>query len=109
MSGEQLGELEHQVLLALLRQGEEGYSVPIVTELEERTGREVAPVAVHVVLRRLEEKGSVESELRRADPEEGSRERRHFSLTTEGRERLRKSRRAYLRLWEGFEAALEEG
>lgn len=109
MGNDRLGELEHRVLLALLRQGAEGYSVPIVEELEERTGREVAPAAVHVVLRRLEEKGAVESELRRADPEEGGRQRRYFSLTPAGRQQLRESRRSLLRLWEGYEAALEEG
>ena len=40
-----LGELEHQVLLAVLRLGGEAYSVPLVLELEERTGREVAQAA----------------------------------------------------------------
>ena len=45
MAKDLLGEFEHHVLLALLRRGEEGYSVPIVLELEERTGREVAPAS----------------------------------------------------------------
>jgi len=48
MSKKLLGEFEHHVLLALLRQGDEGYSVPIIGALEERTGREVAPAAARV-------------------------------------------------------------
>jgi len=53
MPKETLGEFEHQVLLAILRLGGEAYSVPIVVELEQRTGREVAQAAVFIVLRRL--------------------------------------------------------
>jgi DNA-binding PadR family transcriptional regulator len=109
MTKDLLGEFEHRVLLALLRQGAEGYSVPIVAELEERTGRDVAPAAVYIALRRLEDKGIVSSELRHAPPDEGGRERRYFTVTAEGRERLREARRSYLRLWDGLEAALEEG
>jgi DNA-binding PadR family transcriptional regulator len=103
-----LGEFEHRVLLALLRQGGKGYSVPIVLELEERTGREISAAAVHIALRRLEEKGLARSKLRRAAADEGGRERRYYTLTAEGRQRLREARRIYLRLWEGIEPGLEE-
>lgn len=108
MPKELLGEFEHQVLLALLHQGAEGYSVPVVLELEERTGREIAPAAVYIALRRMEERGLVASELRTPGPEEGGRERRYFSVTDEGRERLREARRAYQKLWSGLEGALGE-
>ena len=37
-----LGQFEHQVLLAILRQGSESYSVDVVLELERCTDREVA-------------------------------------------------------------------
>lgn len=109
MAKDLLGEFEHQVMLALLHQGEEGYSVPIVLELEVRTGREVAPAAVYIALRRLEEKGLAVSELRHAAAEEGGRERRYFSVTDEGRGRLRDARETYMSLWDGLEAALAEG
>lgn len=107
MAGGQLGELEHQVMLALMRQEEEGYSLSVVTELEEAAGREVAAAAVYIVLRRLEEKGLLTSEIRRAPAKDGGRERRYFALTAAGRERLRESRETYLRLWEGLETALD--
>lgn len=103
-----LGELEHQVMLALLRQGDEGYTVPVVLELEQRTGREVASAAVYITLRRLESKGLVVSALRGPDPEESGRERRYFSVTPEGRARLREAQRAYQRLWDGLKLSPEE-
>jgi len=104
MGRDLLGELEHQVLLAVLRLGEEAYTAPIVTELEERTGRPTTLAAVYIVLRRLEEKGLVRSELREGG---GSRERRYFVVTPEGVERVLEARAAYERLWEGLEGLRE--
>jgi DNA-binding PadR family transcriptional regulator len=106
MGRDLLGELEHQVLLAVLRLDEEAYTAPIVTELGERTGRPTTLAAVYIVLRRLEEKGLVRSELREA--EGGSRERRYFRVTSEGVERVLDARASYERLWEGLEG-LREG
>ena len=106
MARDGLGELEHQVMLALLRLGSDAYTAPIVVELEERTGRPTTVSAVYIVLRRLEKKGLVESVM--VSPgEEGGRDRRHFSVTESGRVRLRDARRAYDRLWEGLGDLLE--
>jgi hypothetical protein len=41
MPRESLGDIEHLVLLALLRLGERSYGVPILEEIAARTGREV--------------------------------------------------------------------
>lgn len=109
MGKQLLGEFEHHVLLALLRQGEEGYSVPVISELEERTGREVAPAAVYIALRRLEDKGLLTSELRAAPLEHGGRERRYYTITPEGVARMSEARKALLNLWDGVELRLEEG
>lgn len=109
MPKEVLGELEHQVLLAVLRCGGEAYSVPIVLELEERTGREIAAAAVYIALRRLEEKGLAESELRRPDENDGGRSRRYFQVTEAGLEQLRESKRRFVSLWDGLDPVLEEG
>lgn len=99
-----LGEFEHHVLLASLRLDDGAYSAAIVLELEERTGREVAPAAVYIALRRLEENALVRSEMRESDGRGGRRERRHFEVTEEGVEMLRRSRRRFESLWEGLEA-----
>lgn len=108
MGKQLLGEFEHHVLLALLRQGDEGYSVPIIAELEERTGREIAPAAVYIALRRLERKGLLTSDIRTADPEEGGRERRYYAITPKGLSRMAEARDALMRLWDGIEPRLAE-
>jgi len=99
-----LGELEHQVMLALLHLGEDAYTAPIVAELEERTDRTTTLSSVYIVLRRLEEKGWAAS---RMQPVESGRDRRIFEVTEEGLERLREERRAFERLWEGLDSLLE--
>ena len=108
MARETLGDFEHQVLLAVLRLGGDTYSVPLVLELEERAGREVAQAAVFIVLRRLEKKKLLKSRLDdHAVPETG-RVRRYFKLTALGIRRLKESRRTLTRLWEGVEGILDE-
>lgn len=106
MSRDGLGEFEHMVLLAILRQGGESYSVPIVLELEEHAGRDVAPAAVYIALRRLEKRGLLRSRLVESDEETG-RPRRYFTLEDEALEKLREARRAFASLWDGVEPALE--
>lgn len=103
-----LGEFEHQVLLVILRQDRESYSVPIVAELEARTGRAVATSAVYIALRRLEKKGLLRSRLE--SPEESGEPypRRYFALTEAALEPLKEARRSYLNLWEGLEPVLDD-
>lgn len=103
-----LGEFEHQVLLAILRQGAESYSVPIVLELEETTGREVQPAKVYIALTRLADKGLLESRLETPSPDEGGHTRRYFRITEEGMARLRESRRTLVALWDGVAPVLDE-
>lgn len=108
MSREGLGELEHQTMLALLHLDEDAYTAPIVEELCARTGRETTVAAAYIVLRRLEEKGLVLSELR--DPgADGGRDRRYFRITDLGLERLREARARYTALWDGLDARLGKG
>ncbi|HEX6200955.1 MAG TPA: helix-turn-helix transcriptional regulator [Thermoanaerobaculia bacterium] len=107
MAKETLGEFEHQVLLTVLRLGGEAYSVPVVLELEERTGREVAQPAVFIALRRLEGKGLLTSRLDDHAVEETGRVRRYFKLTPAAMRRLKETRRALVRLWEGLDASLD--
>lgn len=108
MGREILGAFEHQVMLALLQLGENAYSAPVVSELEKRTGRPVKSAAVYIALRRLEEKGLVDSRLE-SPGREGGRDRRHFEVTDEGRARLRHARHAFERLWEGLDTQFERG
>ena len=106
MSRDSIGEFEHQVLLAILQQGGESYSIPVTVELEARAGREVTQAAVFIVLRRLEEKGLLRSRME--DDEVSGRTRRYFRITALGMRRLREARATLLRLWDGLETSLDE-
>ncbi|MEM7416630.1 MAG: PadR family transcriptional regulator [Gemmatimonadota bacterium] len=99
-----LGGFEHKVLLAMMRLGGSAYSVPIVRELQDRTGDTVAPAAVYVTLRRLEKRGLLGSRMDPPAPGEGGRERRVFDVTPDGVALLRSARRDLDRLWDGVEA-----
>ena len=106
MTRDALGEFEHQVLLALLVLGGEGYSVPVVAELERRTGRSANPAAVFIALRRLERRGYLRSRKEDPSPGEGGRGRRVFRVTPRAVTRLRESRRAFESLWRGADPLL---
>jgi DNA-binding PadR family transcriptional regulator len=100
-----LQAFELQVLLAILRQGGEAYSVPIVLELEKRTGRAVAPAAVFIALSRLEKKGLALSRLDDGAAQSG-RVRRYFKPTKAGLKLVRDARLAHARLWQGLDRIL---
>lgn len=97
-----LGGFEHQVLLAILRLGSEAYSLPIVLELEARTGKAVAPSKVYVTLRRLEDRGLLTSRFVPPPPVSGGRERRMFSLRPEALALLKEAKRVFVDMWDGL-------
>ena len=107
MARDNLGEFEHLVLLGILRLGGEAYSVPVVLELEERTGREVAQSAVFIAMKRLEGKGLLRSRMDDQAVKETGRVRRYFELTPAAAGKLRETRSALENLWEGTEALLD--
>lgn len=102
MGNDVLGGFEHQVLLAILRLGSEAYSVPIVLELEQRTGKSVAASQVYVTLRRLEKRGLLSSRFEPPPATEGGRERRVFQLEPPAVDLLRESKRVFASLWDGL-------
>ena len=108
MARETLGDFEQQVLLVILRLDGESYSVPIVLELEERTGREISQAAVYVGLRRLEDRGLLTSRMDEHAIKDTGRVRRYFQLTPLALQRLGKSRRTLIDLWDGLETILDE-
>lgn len=97
-----LGEFEHHVLLAALRLGDDAYTTSILTEIEERTGREVSAAAVYIALRRLERSGLVQTQLRRSVERSERRERRYVRVTRAGLATVRTARERLVRLWDGL-------
>ena len=100
-----LGEFEQMVLLAIAHLRGEAYGIPIVEEIERRTGRSVARAAVYITLRRLEDKGFVSSWMSDPTPERGGKGRRCVKLEAEGARALREARRAAERMWQGLDPA----
>ena len=107
MTREQLGEIEHLVLLAVFRLGPEAYGVPIIQEMQTRTGRAVSRAGVYLALKRLEAKGLVKSRVGASLPERGGRPRRFFSVQRAGITALKQSRAALVRMWQDIEVKLE--
>jgi DNA-binding PadR family transcriptional regulator len=100
-----LGEFEQMVLLAIAHLGGDAYGIPIVEEIERRTGRSVARAAVYITLRRLEEKGFVSSWMSDPTPERGGKGRRYAKLEAEGVKALREARLVAERMWRGLDPA----
>jgi PadR family transcriptional regulator PadR len=101
MSRESLGHLELLVLLALMRQGDEAYGVPIAREIERSTGKPVVLASVYNTLERLEEKGLIRSAVGQPTPERGGRRKRYFSMTASGLREVRAAKKALTILWQG--------
>src|SRR5687768_8850090 len=110
MTRESLGEFEQLVMLAIIRLTGKGdvYGVPIVDEIQRRTTRSVARAAVYITLRRLEQKGLVESWMSEPTQERGGKARRCVKVTRAGLQTLRESRHAVDQMWSGLEPRLEK-
>jgi DNA-binding PadR family transcriptional regulator len=102
MSRESLGHFELLVLLAVLRQEEEAYGVPIAHAIEEGTGKPVILASVYNTLERLEEKGLIRSTIGDPTPERGGRAKRYFSITAAGLREVRAAKKALTALWRGI-------
>ena len=91
MKGDKIGELEELVLLAVGSLYDGAYAVRIVNALNEHTTRQFDVTAIHSVLRRLEKKGFVRSEMGGATSDRGGRRKRLFWLTKVGLRNLDES------------------
>ena len=104
MPKQTLQHFELHVLLAMLREKGETYSVPLVLALEKRIGRPVAQAAVFIALKRLERKGLVASRL---DEPDSGRPRRYFRVTKRGVAAVQANRVEHARLWQGLRRLLK--
>ena len=104
-----LGSLEEQVMLAVVRTGDEAYGMTVRRELETVTERPVTIGSVYATLDRLEAKGFVSSD--RVAVADDVASRRVFSVTPTGAQSLALTRATRDRLWRGVQlkALLEKG
>ena len=99
-------EIEHLLLLTLLRLGEPAYGVTIRREIEGRTGRRVSPGAIFTALQRLAERGLVSSWLGEPTAVRGGKCKRYYQLEAAGQESLRFTQERMRRLTDGLSVNL---
>jgi DNA-binding PadR family transcriptional regulator len=104
LKGDNLGEFEELVLLAVRARGEEATGATIQEELERRAGRVVTLGAIYAALDRGERKKLVTSWLGEPVRAPGGRRRRHYAVTPAGERSLSDSRRVRESFWRAGEA-----
>lgn len=80
-----LGSLEHIVLLAVMRLGDDAYGISVRREIEATTGRDLSIGAIYATLMRLESKGFLKSSEGEPTAERGGRAKRYFRVTVDGK------------------------
>ena len=89
-----IGLLEQQVMLAIMRLHPTAYGISIKEQIKERTSRDYSFGAIYASLDRLEEKGFVISRHGEPTATRGGRRKLYFILTAPGQAALEETLRA---------------
>jgi PadR family transcriptional regulator, regulatory protein PadR len=85
MKDQSLGEFEELVLLMVAALHDEAYGVVILEGLEEKTKKSFNISAIHVVLKRMEDKGFVKSRFGGITDNRGGRRKKFYVITALGK------------------------
>ena len=85
MNDQSLGEFEELVLLFVAALHDEAYGVSILESLEEKLKKNFNISAVHVALKRMEDKGFVKSRFGGVTTERGGRRKKFYTITALGK------------------------
>jgi DNA-binding PadR family transcriptional regulator len=96
-----LGEFEALVLAAVIHAGADANGTGVYNAIEARSNRDVSLPAIHVTLRRLEEKALLTSEVG-STSERGGRPRRFYRATPRGARALHEFRDMWRNVWRGL-------
>lgn len=99
MKGTSIGELEELVLLSVGILKDDAYSLSILSELKERSGRKILISSVHKVLSRLEAKSLLESKMGGATKDRGGRSKKLYQVTGYGLKVLSESHDLRMSMW----------
>lgn len=88
MKDQSLGEFEELVLLMVAALHDEAYGVTILESLEEKTKKNFNISAIHVVLKRMEDKGFVKSRFGGITDNRGGRRKKFYVITALGKRML---------------------
>jgi DNA-binding PadR family transcriptional regulator len=109
MGADRLAEFELLVMLAALRLGpDDAYAVPIVDDIEARTGRPVRRSNVYTTLQRLEAKGLISTHHGDPRPERGGKARRLEAVEADGLAAVREATHGSRAMWGGLEDFIGE-
>ncbi|WP_422081586.1 PadR family transcriptional regulator [Ulvibacterium sp.] len=93
-----LGHLEESILLIVMIE-KEAYGVSISEAYERHLGKRISIPATHTVLKRLQQKGLVRSQMGGATPERGGRRKRIFEATSRGYNVIAEIRKNRIHFW----------
>ncbi len=103
-----LTRAEEYVLLAVLKLGDEAYSLPILDFIQNATQKKWTMGGIYIPLYRLEEKGYLSSELGSPTRERGGKSKRYYRVTPKGKKALKAHKQIQSAMWaEIGETALE--
>ncbi len=88
--------------------GQGANGTAVYREIEVRSGRDASLPAVHVTLRRLEDKGLLASDVGEPSPR-GGRPRRFYRPTADGVKALREFREMWHNVWNDLELPDPQG
>lgn len=94
-----LGNLEETVLLIVAVMADEAYGYTVSEEYFKHMGTRISISAIHTVLKRLEKKGLIHSEMGGATAERGGRRKRIFKVTKVGMKTLETLQANRMKLW----------
>ncbi len=95
---ETIGALEEIVLMILLKY-EECHGVQIAQYYETILGKTISLPAIHVVLKRMEKKGWVNSKFGEPTAKRGGRRKRLYQATSAGYHAIQQLQEAKAKLW----------
>ncbi len=87
------------VLLVVMMMRDEAYGVSIHEAYVEHTGHQLTLSSIHTVLRRLEKKGLISSEMGGATADRGGRRKRLYSVTAFGQRVAAKQEAQRQKIW----------
>lgn len=88
MKDHSLGEFEELVLLMVAALHDQAYGVSILENLEEKLKKNFNISAVHVALKRLDDKGFVKSRFGGITTDRGGRRKKYYVITALGKKVL---------------------
>jgi PadR family transcriptional regulator PadR len=100
-----LGEFEEVVLLTVAVLHGNAYGVAIKHEIETRLKRNVSVGAMRTALKRLEDKGFLQSEFGEATAVRGGKRKRYHTITPLGKRALDYVMTSRRKLWDAIPAA----